>query len=193
MFKKLSFFSAVFLALSTSAHAIIIDHVYNVGYDGTAYTESYTGDLNLEQGGTVQLNFIAATNDYWNAMSAGTFWSPLSAGNNGTRIGDYSWTYLLDGAGVASGSVLASNSLYAHIINNVGAYTGMFDLLAIDYTLTSSTTGDANTLIADPSIFWSPTPFTAQYVDNASVPTPATLALFGLGLAGLGWSRRKKA
>jgi len=28
---------------------------------------------------------------------------------------------------------------------------------------------------------------------NSPVPVPATLALFGLGLAGLGWSRRKKA
>ena len=193
MFKKISFFTAALLVLSTPAHAALIDHVYDVGYDGVTYTESYTGDLSLEQGGTVQLNFIAATNDYWNAMAAGTFWSALRVGTSGTRVGDYSWSYLLDGVSVASGSSLANASSSVHFINYVSSYTGMFDLLAIDYTLTSSTTGDTNTLITDPSYWWGPTPFTARYVDNASVPSPSILALMGLGLAGIGWSRRKKA
>ena len=33
----------------------------------------------------------------------------------------------------------------------------------------------------------------ATVVPNQGVPIPATFALFGLGLVGLGWSRRKKA
>jgi len=187
-----AFFGCTFLA-STTASAIPADHVYEVAFDGTSYSESYSGDLNLEQGGTVQLRFSADTNDYWDSMSGGSFWSALYLGNSGTRHGDYSWTYSLDGSTVDSVQVLNNGSSFAHFINDIGVYSGMFDLLTIDYTLNSSTTGDANALISDPSFWWNPLPFTASYVDNAegSVPAPATLALLGLGLFGLGLQRRR--
>jgi hypothetical protein len=48
--------------------------------------------------------------------------------------------------------------------------------------------GVANQIVFDDITFGSVDPG-----DPGTVPVPATLGLFGLGLAGLGWTRRKKA
>lgn len=49
------------------------------------------------------------------------------------------------------------------------------------------------TLISGGPTTYSVAEATLEYSAVGSVPAPATLALFGLGLAGIGWSKRKKA
>ena len=187
--------SVALLISSVSNAGVIIDHTYDINFDGSTYLESYIGDLNLEQGGTVQLNFIADDNDYWNNMIGSWFWSALYLGNSGSRVGDYNWSYLLNGTIASGGSVLGNESSSAHFINIIDTYSGMFDQLTINYSLTSSTTGNTNTLIDDPSFWFQLVPFQADYVNNKAstdVPEPSTLAIFALGMIGLASRRFKK-
>lgn len=183
------------LSISGFANAIlIIDHEIDVTYDGITANHSYTGDGNLEQGGMLQLSFEADTFDYWNNM-ASDFWSAILVSENATRIGDYSWTYSLDGLSVSMGSLLGNNSASVHIINDVGFYAGMFDKLVINYTLNTSTSADLNPLDGNPFTFWNPLPFSADYVqglDPKDVPEPSTLAIFALGILGLASRKFKK-
>ncbi len=163
--------------------------IVNINYDGSAYTEIHSGDSTLNIGETYQLNFMADTNDYWTNMMGATFWPAQYMIEDANRTGTWSWDYMLGGSLVSSGS-RSGDSSAKHILQYVDTFSGMFDLLTIDYTLTAST-ASGNTLDVGVHVF-SNVPFTATYINNPSaVPAPATLTLLSLGLAALRFTRRK--
>lgn len=184
-------FTGLVLLASGFANAGLIDHIIDVTYDGTSSQFTYTGDGNLEQGGTLQLNFAAAPFDYWNNMSR-SFWPAILVLPVGVRYGDYSWSYLLDGVSVNTGNVFNDRTDEVHIFNTVNRYRGMFDEIVLNYTLNTSATVDINNIDGTPFVFWNDLPFNADYVEGVAIPEPSTFAIFALGLIGLASRRFKK-
>lgn len=179
----MKFLKLITLALLLTVTGAQASHIYTIGYDGSVYTADYSGDYNLEINDDLELTFVADTNGYWQDMTGSNFWSGILVDGAANRYGDYGWTYSLDGLAVAGGSITNDESMSVHVINLVTSFSGMFDQLTINYTLTASDTGDINQLGDTPFVFWSGTPFNATYVNNAaavSAPGSALLALFGL-------------
>lgn len=203
--RKLIVSSALILAVALSskhASAVLLD--FDVTYDGTDISLDVGSDTVLGTmiavGDSFDYNIGTANNDFWKVDVTTSYFPFLAFTTDevGVRDGTFSLNLLLDGVSQFFLSPSAVSNSTVHIgTNSVSLVAGlMFDEIILGYTLTGST---SDTTISQyviggaiPSV---PGGFTSGISYNAAtdVPAPATFLLFGLGLAGLGYSRHKKA
>lgn len=124
-------------------------YAYDFTYDGTKTTVNQSAEGNtFEIGDKVTATFNAFGNDYWSAEAGTYIWTPIGVHpDSGTRIGNLTWNFSLDGSSVYSGSEYNTTSVHVHIPQNITITTNTinFDQLFWEYTLTDSFPDETST------------------------------------------------
>lgn len=186
------------LVLFTASSAQATSFTWDLTYDGTTLSETSFGSgfagTTLSVNDDFELTIRAAGDGFWTAtgVSASLPINPSFNGWSGTTTANAISTGFLDGTQVFLDTELSASRCCAELgVNNWSLPTSLqFDLVVLDYTLLS-TSGGGPILSGN---LWD-APFRgAEYTaveGVGSIPAPAPLALLGLGLAAIGWTRRK--
>jgi hypothetical protein len=195
--------ASLFSFIGTNAHAILIDFDNLPGGGTTVSGQSLTNEyaslgvnfFGFEEGAplnnTVGLD-STLSNPMGNALSNS---SPFLGSRHDilrivfdTPASNLSWLtrrsllaptfFFYDASDVLLGSLISEAGICCTLVNTVASFSGVSRIDAVQPSDTWSWAMDNLSFDLGPS---------------SAVPTPTTLALFGLGLAGLGWSNRKKA
>jgi hypothetical protein len=202
---KSAFFAIFVASLSFAANASLFSYDYSYNGSGLTINQTSSGSQ-LAVGDTVDLK-LRAVGGYWTATASQHVWPAIQMQEAADRTGDATWTFFLNGLSLNTGSYTGQDSAAGHIINFTSPSVDVsFDELDISFLLTNyspwnlATTTDT---LGDLYVFGDGSsaqgPFLREHVnfvqgstDPTTIPEPATMALLGLGLAGIAGSRRRK-
>lgn len=186
-------------AVSYSNQALSAHIDFDLTHDGGSTTALVPGSVDpllysLNVGDDFTYTVSALGDDYWQVNNNFSPFFALSVSDSGTRTGDFSIDYFLDGSHVTGTVMNNLNSSSIHIGNTSDLFTGTsFDEIMMTYELLSSTA--ATDIIQTREFLIS----ISDYQNNGSltyisaVPVPAAAWLFGSGLIGLVGLVRRKA